>query len=189
MTKEEARKKAYDWFEKDFINALVERKFDDDNIATSIGFTPYAVDYDWGNPEYLDIIEELEMKESDLEIKTDKISSNSCNIIIKINKNDINATKIVADLYEDILHKHNIDSITNIVCGGWFIFDKFDDSLWIFTPSFNVNNLQIFENYVAFNVDIHINRPYCRMKSSIIDYIVKKYDEDSVREFKNSVFK
>lgn len=187
MNTSEVKSRILSVFEKEFIDALVDKKFDEYNIANFIGFTPMAVDFDWCDPRYIEISEELGITKDDIDITTIKKSSTSCEVVIHVNNSNTKRAEIIADLYEDILHTHIIsDEIVSAVNDGWFYnADNSCDTIWTYTPSFNISELELKEDSCRFKIEIHVNMIRSALKREYLHEILSTYGEDFAKEWYN----
>ena len=171
MDRDEAKEAAYEWIEKTFIDKIaynLEEENDDYNLAEEIGFNEYQVDLDTCWVENIELADELNnMLYDDIQISFEKKSRNSGMVSFKLKEFRHEDMELILDLYETILHKHELQKmlmflrggtawVRGLINNGWFIYDKEEREFWFFTPGFNVYDRKIEGEIGSFTIEVSL---------------------------------
>ena len=171
MDRDEARKAAYDWIEKTFIDKIARENEEDNNeynLANEMGFNKYQVDLDTCWLENVGFADELlNMLYNDIQISFEKKSRNSGRVSFKIKNFRHEDMALILDMYETILHRHYLEKMLMLLRGGtawvrglindgWFIYDKERRDFWFFTPGFNVYDRKIENEIGSFMLEVSL---------------------------------
>ena len=193
MDRDEAREVAYDWIEKTFIDKIAynfEEDNDEYNLAEEIGFNEYQVDLDTCWAENVELADELNnMLYGDIKISFEKKSRNSGRVSFRMKDFRHKDMELILDLYETILHKHELQKmlmflrggtawVRGLINDGWFIYDKEEREFWFFTPGFNVYDRKIEGEIGSFTIEVSLTGFTYRDGIDVIIQAEKKYPDE-----------
>lgn len=195
MTKEEAKQKAYEWIEKEFMDRLVagdDAQDDEYDLTSRLGFNPRAV-YECHDPlRYLDAVQDLNLIPGQFRMSFSKKSRNSGTMFFFfeiLERPSASKMKIVLEMYEDILHSHRIDEPCNIVNSGWFVTDSATTErpsvFYFFTPGFNVYNRNWSECLGSFDLEVSLTNFIPESVESVMASIEETTDREIFEEFEH----
>lgn len=193
MDRDEAKEAAYEWIEKTFIDKVaydIEEDNDEYNLAEEIGFNEYQVDLDTCWAENVELADELNnMLYGDIQISFEKKSRNFGRVSFKMKDFRHEDMELILDLYETILHKHELQKtlmflrggtawVRGLINDGWFIYDKEEREFWFFTPGFNVYDRKIEGEIGSFMLEVSLTGFKYIDDTSVMIQAKNKYSDE-----------